>query len=446
MNIMESKVDNSKDNWWQRKMKSWLIQSKTDSNAGSNDENVNINGNGRESDQEKEIRQEKEALNKFLLEFKEQTSLNVDGDKLTNAINNFQFYESKQFEKNGYYDGVNGAKDKNISSSAKVRASFIVEHTNSILKGRVNGLRDDSKSKENKILTLRVNSQVEKDFNSEVNELNKLEHRHFSKPTAWFYILIGFSMMFADFPISLGIAKYFVVLPIDFDDTFIEKIRNPEMLLFSLGITFLSIYFKIIYDDYINVGLIKRKRKKEDLPFSTNYFEIIFSFFRFLLKIGILCLLIYLLFNIGNVRNALNDLPIKSFHPEFVSNERVFNFMLFSFIGVTILLPLLSGISFSVGLGILSNITNLSKSNSKLEIINNEIEKIEKEKTNINILENTLSALGDEWDENKTSKLEDLTNQFKNSYLQGYKKGHRVKFGYDIYDNALSLYIDELNS
>lgn len=413
--------------------------------SASRDKEKEQSGHNEETKQEKEIRKEREDFKKFFDEFKEQTSLNVDADKLTNAINNFQYYEDRIFDARGYDDGIKGTKDRNIQSSAKARADFIYEHASSILAGRIKGLESELALKSTRVGSLENELVYEQKFNDGINFLNKKEHRHFSRLTAWFYIVAGFAMMFADFPISLGISKYFIDLPISFKETFMNKISNPEILLFSLGITFLSIYYKILYDEYINVSIIPERLRKDAGEEVKSILKSATGIIRALIKLTILFFLLYLLYNIGNVRNALNELTIRSSHPDYVTEKEVFHFKLISFIGTTILLPLLSGICLSVGFGTLSNFNNLKSSNNTLKELLNRKQVIETERTNTETVQHMLKSLMEEWSD-KEAKIAGLQQLFSNSYYQGFRRGHRMKFGYDIYENAHSLYIDNIHS
>jgi hypothetical protein len=395
-----------------------------------------------ETKQEKAIRETTEKINQLITEFKNQTSLDVDPDKLTNAIYSFQFYESTQFIAAGYADGVKGAKDNNIKSSAGAKANFIYEHTTSILSGRIKGIQSQLELKNKQIKRVDEEIDDETKFNHKINTLKKKEHRHFSLPIAIFYIIVGVSMMFADFPISLGISRDFINLPIDFDFSFVNEVKTPEILLFSLGITFLSIYFKILYDEYINKSIIKDEDERPLVGRSLAMAGV-----RLLVQLLILGGLIYLLYNIGSLRNALNPLSIKvqKSYKDFVEIRWVFNYKLVSFIGMTILLPLLSGICFSVGLTIVSNVKNLKSSNKSLEDLNEKRQKLEADKDQLDTHQRLLESLRDDWNKEE-SKITGLENLFVNDYLQAYKRGHRDKFGYDIYDNANSLFIDHINS
>lgn len=393
-----------------------------------------------ETKQEKEIRIDNEKLNRLIDEFKSQTSLNVDGDKLTDAINGFQLYETALLERDGYSDGLRGVRNNNIGVIADARAAFIYEHTNSILQGREDGILKEIHSRQAEVDGLIKLYENEKEFNDEISDLYKREHRHFSLPIAWFYIIIGILMMFADFPISLGISKYFIDTPAGASEEFLDKIKQLDSVLFALGITFLSIYFKIMYDDYVNVGLLS-KRKSEKIDLKGN----VLTSIRFIIKLGILIFLIYFLYNIGSARNALNELPIKSRYPNLVNDMEVFNYRLLSFLGSTILLPLLSGIALSVGFGIISNINNIKKSIDNIASINKSLIEKEENIIRLNTIRSSVQKFNEDWNKGNT-KLTKLSEQFKNAYLQGYKNGHRIKFGYDIYENANALYIDELNS
>src|SRR5689334_11777932 len=103
-----NQLSQNKEKWYQklnRKFIEWVksIAKKKEVIKPENDQ-----VNKTESLQEKEIREDKEEFRKFFETFKTQTSLNVDADKLTNAINNFQYYETRIFEQKGYDDGLKG--------------------------------------------------------------------------------------------------------------------------------------------------------------------------------------------------------------------------------------------------------------------------------------------------------------------------------------------------
>lgn len=401
-------------------------------------------GENIETEQEQKIRKDKEEFEKFINEFKSQSSLDVEPEKLANAINTFQFFEAKMFEINGYDDGLRGVKDRNVEASANIRGTFIYEHCTSMLNGRIKGLKTSLASKDLKLAELTARIEHENRFNQEINLLNKEEHRNFSRPLAWLYIIVGIFLMFADFPISIGISHYFIDLPITDEETFLSKITNPETLLFALGITFLSIYYKLIYDEYVNISIISRKfRQDEEIAKTAS--EKIMPVVRLFIKLVILIMLLYLLYNIGNVRNALNELSLKSSYPDIVSERQVFDYKLSSFICTTILLPLISGICLSVGFNIFANISNLKKSDEKLQALQEEKKELEKEISTLNTIKDMLMTLQEEWT-NNALKIKGLKDLFMNSYLQGFKRGHRAKFNYDLYDNAHSLYIDYLNS
>lgn len=430
-----------KPNWY-TKGRSKLSQLFSNNNKEGDDKTTDESV---ETVQEKTIKKDQAEQNKFIEEFKSQTSLNVEPDKLSITINNYLAYETKLFEVQGYNDGIKGVKDKNIASSAETRSNFIFEHTNAILSGSIKGLADEKKLKTLQLSDLTKELEDEKDFNDEINFLNKKEHRNFSRPIALFYIIVGISLMFADFPISLGIAKYFIDLPVLFDETFRNKVSNPEIVLFSLGITFLSVYYKILYDEYINVSIISKKIKGSDVDNEKTIQDQILFYVRIIIKLSIFILLLVLLYNIGNVRNAMNEVPVKSPNPEFVTDAKIFNYKLISFIGTTILLPLLSGICLSIGFSTLSNLNNLKTSDTKLKRLQTDKQELDIKKTKIEKEEGMLHSLKEEWEKGKI-KIEGLKLLFVNTYDQGYKRGHRTQFGYDIYENAHSMYVDYLNS
>ncbi|HMJ45958.1 MAG TPA: hypothetical protein VK498_01425, partial [Ferruginibacter sp.] len=208
-------------------------------------------------------------------------------------------------------------------------------------------------------------------------------------------------------------------------------------------ITFLSIYFKIMYDDYINVSILKRKRENENKQQENLFtFDFAKTLLRFIVKITILIALLYFFYNVGNVRNAFNITD--EITNGQISVNALFNFKLVSFIGSTILLPLISGIALSVGFGILSNIRNYKSSNKILVALAKKISDENQLLTERKTIKSAIDSFKKEWDDRVPEQ--DMQQQFENTYLQGYKRGHRLKFGYDIYENAAANYIDELNS
>ena len=385
-----------------------------------------------------QIQEDKQEFKRLLdqLEAKININKDVDIDSLTAFVINLQYYESKLFEKTGYDDGLKGVFDNNIASSAKARASFIKERIIAVLDGHDKGKATDLESKRKKQKALADDLEEEKVFNDEINFLNKKEHRHFSTGMAVFYIFAGIALMFADFPISMNIAKYFIDLPINFDESFYSKIINPEIVFFALGITLLSVYYKIIYDEYVNTSIISDEVRLRPLNRKRNS---IITGVRLTIKLAILCGLLWLLWNIGNLRGALNELPVTSSHPNIVKDDEVFNYKLMSFVCTTILLPLVSGVCLSIGLGILSNVNNLKISDRRVKKLSEENSILNKEITDLAMAKDMISSFRRDFNN-------DLDKHFEHSYARGFHNGHRTKFGDRTFEAARSYYIDHLKN
>jgi hypothetical protein len=394
-----------------------------------------------ETNEEKKIREAKEEIIKKLEEFKSQTSLGKSEEELNGSLNAFLNYEEQKIQFEGIVDGQLGTKNNTIAHIAAGRASYIFDQTKTTIAGRFKGIENEISILKDIIVDHKSEYTLEKTFYDKLQDAKRYSPRHFSLFLAFFYLIIGVAMMIADFPISVGIAENFISLDhLAANGKFLERIKNWDIILFAAGITFLSIYFKIFYDKYINTGVIKRETKepKKDAK------EI--SIFVF--NIFILLALIFTLYYLSNIRNALNKSvitpPSNLTANGFITIHDVYLFRLKSFIGTTILLPLISGICFSLSLGIWSNWNNLRKTKNKCE---NSIKKLEKYNEDLRSLERRkalLDSINNEWAQKAEERKKGIIEQLTSSYNQGYKRGHKLTFKDDIYENAHLLYIEQL--
>lgn len=397
-------------------------------------------GSEKESDKEKEIRQTQEFYDKFIAEFKDMTSLKVEPEKLTEAINGFQMYEITNMRGEGYRDGLNGVQNKSIRIAANAKAKTNFGQIKSVVKGNCARLTAQIKSRNDTINSYKEEIAFEKKFNDRLTEVYRTAHRHFSKPIGWFYIVMGLAMMIADLPISLGISTDFTGLIIESEkeNSFGNLITKPDSIMFALGITFLGIYFKIMYDDYMNEGIIRRKSKQKENEGQIVSRHTVRRAIQFAIKVLILGCLIYFLYSVGTIRN-LNMLD-----PEEALTDKELKYKLLSFVGSTILLPLISGIALSVGMGILSNIRSYKNSTETLAGLRAKIEQEYSVIFDCEAANEALLKFEAEW--NTHNPEQEMAAQLESAYLQGYKHGHRHRFGYDVYHNANALYIDSINS
>ncbi|KAA2239855.1 hypothetical protein F0L74_27090 [Chitinophaga agrisoli] len=395
----------------------------------------------KESSQEREIRENREELDRAINVFSGQTSLNVNEDKLSDAINSYQCHEEKTFEKQGYDDGVKGIRDAAISTPARARASFVVEHTNAILEGKIAGLRIASEAEASKIEAIDARMTTESIFNKTILKISREKPGLFGRWALRLYIIAGFSLMIADFPVSMAISHHFIDPPADLADTFRAKLLCPEILMFSLGITFLGLFFKVFFDEFIDKGIIPDNLdtgKDDDTPYARFKMA-----GRISVKLAILLGLIILLYNIGQIRSFLDTTD--GIDPKNIRmTPQMKGFKLWSFVGATILLPLISGVCLSKGFSILSNIRNFSKSNAALQKLQKEKDGLHAKKIRVDTVGNMLGSLQTQW--NKESKIDALAQLLTKSYNQGYKRGFKTKYGENIYRTAHAVYVDHLNS
>lgn len=428
----------SNNGWWNRKRHELsalfggkLVSPKLDEMAETKNRDL-------DTDEEIKIKETKDAILKKLEDFKNKTSLDVEDDKLTDAINTFLLYEEDKMTLEGFSDGGIGVRNKKISGIVTSRASYIVEHAKTITSGRVKGLENEMSILKATISERKNEYEKQKVFYDKLLDIRRHSSRNFSIPMGILYIVFGICMMGADFPISVGIAEHFIDVNRSIAvGSFLTRVKNLDILLFSLGITFLSIYFKIFYDEFINKDIIKRETEEP----LWNFGIII----RLLVKLGILCILIYTLITLGNIRNALNTSSIEPQHPLFVTSKQVFDFRGISFIATTVLLPLISGICLSVGIGFITNSHNCSRVKKSCNRLTG---KLEMHYTDLRSLERKhalLVNIKDEW-LNEIEKKNCIELQLTSAYDRGYRWGHKLRYGFDLFNNANALYIAELTN
>jgi hypothetical protein len=268
------------------------------------------------------------------------------------------------------------------------------------------------------------------------------ESRHFSQFNAWFAFCAGILIIFADIVVSLNLVAYFGIGYVKHKDTFWDKLRNPELLLFSLGIAFCTVYVKMFFDEYVGGkfaylqqhfrSLVKDKEASKGL--------VRWEFWvKFTVKLLILIGLFWMLYNMALYRTyftiygkELDAVKKLVGNDSGISIEKVKDVMLNSFIGITILLPVISGIAISVGLKIWSNRRTLKDSARNVEKSEHRYETCKNillsETFNLAQLQNYFA----EWEQRK-EKIKVLSAYFTHQYNQGYKVGYFRAYGNDFY-------------
>lgn len=363
----------------------------------------------------------------------------------------------------GYYrvlglaDGQIGSRDYQILSSATTHAERITSLVRSKVSGRIQELGGSVKDQERQLADKDAVCSHSAEVLSEIEEEEREDDKSFNKMQAWMYILFGLFMILSDVAVSLNLVNFFGIGDNAKEGTGLwSKLTDGELLLFSLGIAFCTVYVKILYDDYINTRagsgyVLQQNLVKKGMSVASLKMEAVF---KGVIKVIILIGLLWFLFSLAQFRafhtkndiNAVHDVSSSSDAESIGDTEVNKNeiaedkqkgieqdrYLLYSFIGLSLMVPLISGISLSVGFRILQRNRMLDKARSAVDIAREERAKCYAELKNLISREAEFSAFFKDW-ERADSKITNIATFFANLYQQGYREGYRSYYGNDLY-------------
>lgn len=344
----------------------------------------------------------------------------------------------------GAFHGKHGARYFHLELAAKSQAEMIVSDVNSKLNGRIKGYDTLLEGKINDRRDANDSYIAQKDKYEEFLDYSQHETRNFSRLLMWVYLIFAIVLLLADLPVSLSLVGYFRIGHTAGNAYFEEKIQDPELLMFSLGISFCTILVKILWDEYINTRLGSAQMTFDKLR--TKYPHYTWSFrleywFKVLVKALLLAALFYTLFNLGKFRNAFSSIDV--LNTDILKKESNIKDVVFkSFMGISVIIPIISGICLSMGLFILGNIRNLRalrKSRdqyyTKLNEKRNEVETTTKQREE-------LVPFAAEW--SAPVKIESITRLFISAYEGSYKYALLTVTDRDPYKLARYLHQEHL--
>ncbi len=179
------------------------------------------------------------------------TSLEKLGDELTAMQVKKHFMSILQgfgdiFGRCGYDDGKKELNPKLILNFSNFKAIQLQSYIQGVFKSKVSSLETTLKDKK------LIYEIVEKDYHTQdkyvqtIEKKYRFEYKDFSLSMGILYIIFSMGFLIADFPLSnLIVGQGF-------------EIESPiEVLLLTIGITLIGVYFKIWWDEYINPAVEK---------------------------------------------------------------------------------------------------------------------------------------------------------------------------------------------
>ncbi|HVW15479.1 MAG TPA: hypothetical protein VHB54_16725 [Mucilaginibacter sp.] len=382
-----------------------------------------------------DVKDEKETIDKKLSEI-----LNISGNEET-LIGNIQLHiiaYGNYYANLGNYHGRSGARDFHIIETATTHATLITDRVLSGLSGHIEALRFMSREKNESLQIIKANHKKNENEMQEQISLSMNDSKQFNWVNAAIYVVAGLAMILADIAVSLNLVAFFGIGHPKANSSFFDKVFDLELFFFSMGIALCTIFIKIFYDEYINSklgfvqlqirqlvsnGAVENDLKKEIWIKLTV---------KFIILVGLIWLLYYL---------AIYRTYFTAFQSEYSTIIRmqakgqindIVSVMLKSFIGITVIIPVISGISLSMGLKIFANIAaykmaerNLKASNENCSLVEAQLQQLT---YNLKHLEQYLN----EW-ENKVEKVKLESSFFVQNYNQGFRVSYRNNHGNDLY-------------
>jgi hypothetical protein len=385
--------------------------------------------------------------------------ISQNDETLIFTINNHIFAFGEVYRSIGFYYGDVGTRDYQILSSTTTHAQRITSLVRAKVQGRIDALDASARIQDLKQEDQKSLCENNAKFLLEIEEEEREDDKSFNSVQGWMYVLFGFIMILSDITVSLNLVNFFGIGDNNNSGTGLwNKVKDLELLFFSLGIAFCTVYVKILYDDYVNskIGsgfILRKKFIEKGMTETALKWE---SGFKGVIKVVILCGLLWFLFSLAQFRafHTKNDIiavhssstsasdgditgPVTGINkaPDLLENQKANEqdrYLLYSFIGISLMIPLISGISLSVGFRIFQRRRMLNKAQKMLEESERALKNIHSDLEDLNSRKAEFGTFYKEW-EPADIKTQNIATFFANSYSQGFRDGYRKKFGNDLY-------------
>lgn len=382
---------------------------------------------------EDDFERRKKEMDEFLKHYFSVLDMDVPDDKLTTSIVSRISVTTDLFNIRGRHDGCIGSKDYDISKIAIVSAQQVGQHILSRVNGTLHGLTESLKARVARMKIVSDDYSQQKRNCDEYIEYSQRDHKNFSLVMCIVYLVFFLALLIADLPVSLNLVGNMDIGSTPSDASFWEKMQDPELLLFSLGICFSTILIKSLYDEYINTRLGSRLIKFQNLEksYGINKRALTIEYYsklaiRLIALFGLLVMLYYM----GRFRTAYVDLSEEAIK----ADPSIRHVTLMSFISVTLIVPVIGGICLSHCLAILSNRRTLRNIKEEKARLQKEVEALDNEIVQIMTRKGELEIYQKEWEQE--SKIHQTAEMFGASYEQSYKASFLKHCGKHLFNIA----------
>lgn len=365
----------------------------------------------------------KETLDRYL----ETINLDTTDDRLVNVVNGHIIYTAGLFQARGLADGKIGSRDYHIRHTAVMYARHVKGLIQSRVSGRIRGLNTSLQARAKEEATSSETLDAETNKYEEFLNYSRREHRQFSWALFGLYAVFAAVLLVADLPLSLNLVGYMNIGYSKPSDDFWSKLHDTDLMLFSLGVCFCTVFVKALYDEYINTRLgntaigIRQVEERHQLGLPLLRAEYYVKLF---LKLLLFTALLVTLYNLGKFRNAFSG--VNAGHAYAVDHS-ITTTTLIAFIGVSVVVPTISGVCLSLCLSILSNILTLKSMKKRVRKLSARLTSVQKEKEGLESLKGELEVFLEDW--STAEKTELTANMLAASYDQAYKSGFLLNGG-----------------
>ncbi len=374
------------------------------------------------------------------VKFKDIPALQVtEYSKITRILKDHLYQTASYFRNLGHHDGVLGInRPEDINQMAQTYAKAFHEEARAEL-GGINGALQTEQEFYRETL-----SRAEEEYAEEKKHLNFINTHYrynpstYSKTLLLLYAVVGFFIFIADIPLALElISKGFHYLnspkhPLA--DLFFHPratfLFNWETFFISFGIAFVTIYIKIYYDEYVAnteaMDIMRREKLREmfnDQEAFNRELKV-----KFIVKTLILVLLIVLLAVLSDFRYQSS----KILNPASVATPgaRLVFFM------ITLMLPVIAGICFSLSLKIFQNNRSKGKAEKTFAAARTKLDECLKQHGEVEKKQKAVLVILNEW----IGKADFIADSMK-FYIAYYSNGyHHGILEPDKYDGITDFY------
>lgn len=396
--------------------------------------------------QESRLHQIRESWHEFVNKNLEFPS---DDNKLLNSITAHIFFARNQFQRIGQQDGRIPSRDYSILNLTTNQATLLADHVCSKLEERIVAADEKIAALSTVQQQQSATWQVWQEFQDEMTTYYHRHYQAFSLTTAAFSICFGFILMVADIPLSLALVGNFDVGTDHSDGDIWDKLADLELITFSLGIAFSTVYIKILYDEYIS-NRLGTYSNLDSMPARVptnpaggahtqpvsllsikNEFRV-----KLVIKLLILAALLAMLVYLGWYRNMYSYFgeaqaypttpPKPTFAVDWVVHVRLVSFVL-----VTVVIPVVSGVSLSTGFAILHNCRILRRSGDKVAVLERGLQTLNNELVTHRAKRQEFAIALSKWQDPK--KIDLIAREFVAFYEQGFNHTFRELYGNDLF-------------